>query len=191
MELLVELVCHFFFFKTYPLAFLFFYIFGFDFPSLSMLTVCCFRSLAEIDRSSLFGLNHCFYLFYLFCQRWRATPGRKLRFQTVQSEFQMRCNSMENIKCHSQFCTRRSEGSLTLRWLARVCIARLLLFPAVHFPAHISLCFLPLQICRQHRTSCIHEVRFVATTDVSICAFLFEQWKKNTPVQQVLQNREK
>lgn len=82
---------------------------------------------------------------YFFCQRCSAMPRRKLRFQTVQSEFQMRCNSMENIKCQSQFCTLRWEGFLTLHWLAHVCAAALLLFSTVHFSVHIFLCFLPLK----------------------------------------------
>lgn len=56
---------------------------------------------------------------YLFIfHRCNAMPKRKLRFQTVQSEFQMRCNSMENIKCQSQFCPVRREGFSTLGWLA-------------------------------------------------------------------------
>lgn len=59
-----------------------------------------------------------FYLVSLFFRGCGAMPERKLRFQTVQSEFQMRCNSMENIKRQSQFCTLRSEGFLTLHWLA-------------------------------------------------------------------------
>lgn len=56
-------------------------------------------------------------LIYFFSPRCNAMPKRKLRFQAVQSEYQMRCNSMENIKCQSQFCAGR-EGFSTLRWLA-------------------------------------------------------------------------
>lgn len=48
-----------------------------------------------------------------------ATPRRKLRFQTVQSEFQMRCNSMENIKCQFQFSSMSRKCFLIPRCPAR------------------------------------------------------------------------
>lgn len=96
----------------------------------NLFTSFWFSSLSALVRLQIAGddwqiktagvKNDCYSLIYLFIsQRCNDMPKRKLRFQTVQSEFQMRCNSMENIKCQSQFCTVRREGVSTLRWLQR------------------------------------------------------------------------
>lgn len=138
---------------------------------------------------------------YFFCQRCSAVPRRKLRFQTVQSEFPMRCNSMENIKCQSQFCTLRWERFLTLHWLAHVCAAAVLFFSTVRFSVHIFLCFLPLKIHQLARGSFYHfdfplkfekliHVAYTAYVKVTSCKSIcaVSLWE-NT--QQVLQMRKK
>lgn len=73
-------------------------------------------------------------------------PERKLRFQTVQSEFQMRCNSMENIKCQSPFCTVRREGFSTVGWLAQAhCRAK----AALRHLSHLMLSILTSAFTRK------------------------------------------